>query len=207
MAEQLLVMPRKAVEMKRRNILVADDEPSDVAQIPDALTRRGYTVITAGDAKEAVRAHAWHPEKIDLLVSDVAMAPMNGCELATLLLTAQRDLRVLLVSDRPSKEVIERQQAAPPCALFLRRPFTSDELLVKVSESLRDHHPSRILNAAGRPGFTALKVSWMAMVSKIRGLYRKTIGWRHALIFEEGRHDPKTIRSPRTYGRVPRLNA
>jgi CheY-like chemotaxis protein len=70
------------------------------------------------------------------------MATMNGCELATLLLTAQRDLRVLLVSDRPGEEVLRRQQAAPPCELFLRRPFTSDELLVKVDESLRDHHAS-----------------------------------------------------------------
>jgi CheY-like chemotaxis protein len=140
MDEQLLVMPREAVEMsERRNILVADDEPSDVTLIADAMTRRGYTVITAGNGKEAVRAHAWHREKIDLLVTDVAMAPMNGCELATLLLTAQRDLRVLLVSDRPGEEVLRRQQAAPPCALFLRRPFTSDELLVKVDESLRDH--------------------------------------------------------------------
>jgi two-component system KDP operon response regulator KdpE len=176
---------------KGRSILVADDEPSDVTLIADVLTRRGYTVITAGDGKEAVRAHAWHPEKIDLLVTDVAMAPMNGCELATLLLTAQRDLRVLFVSDRASEEALRHKQAAPPCALFLRRPFTSDELFVKVRESLRDRQPSRGLNAAGHSSLTALKVSWMAMVSKIRGLHRKTIGWRHAVVFEEGRHGPR----------------
>jgi CheY-like chemotaxis protein len=37
---------------ERRNILVADDEPSDVTLIADAMTRRGYTVITAGNGKE-----------------------------------------------------------------------------------------------------------------------------------------------------------
>jgi len=125
-----------------RSILVANDRPSDMPLIVGTLTRRGYTVITATDGKEAIRAHARHPGKIDLLVTDVDMAPMNGCELATLLITAQSDLRVLFVSSHVGGEVLRRKQDIPG-ELVLPKPFTSDELLSKVGEALHDHSPSR----------------------------------------------------------------
>ena len=125
-----------------RSVLVADDRPSDMALIVGTLTRRGYTVITATDGKEAIRAHAWHPGKIDLLVTDVDMAPMNGFELATLLIVAQSDLRVLFVSSHVGEDVLRRKQDIPN-ELVLPRPFTSDELLFKVGEALHDHSPSR----------------------------------------------------------------
>jgi len=96
-----------------RSILVADDRPTDIALIVGALTRRGYTVITATDGKEAIRAHAWHPGKIDLLVTDVDMAPMNGCVLATLLVTAQSDLRVVFVSSHVGGYMLRRKQDIP----------------------------------------------------------------------------------------------
>ena len=104
--------------------------------IVGTLTRRGYTVITATDGREAIRAHARHPGKIDLLVTDVDMAPMNGCELATLI-TAQSDLRVLFVSSDVRGEVLRRKQDIPG-ELVLPKPFTSGELLSKVGEAL--HH-------------------------------------------------------------------
>ena len=141
-----------------RSVLVADDRPSDFALIVGTLTRRGYTVITATDGKEAIRAHAWHPGKIDLLVTDVDMAPMNGCELATLLITAQSDLRVLFVSSHVSGEVLRRKQDIPSERL-LPKPFTSDELLSKVGEALHDQ-------PLNRPGHTGLGVGWRAMVSR-----------------------------------------
>src|SRR5690242_3463432 len=102
-----------------RSVLVADDEEDDIALIAAVLTRRGYTVITATDGREAVRAHAWHPEKIDLLVTDIAMASMNGLELAALLMSAQQDLKVLFVSGYLGEDVLLRRKQAIPGALFL----------------------------------------------------------------------------------------
>ncbi len=135
-----------------RSILVADDEENDIALIAAALTRRGYTVITATDGREAVRAHARHPGKIDLLVTDIAMAPMNGLELAALLMTAQQDLKVLFVSGHVGEYVLLRRKQAIAGALFLRKPFTSDQLLAKVGEALHDDPPTRALTAAGNSG-------------------------------------------------------
>jgi two-component system, cell cycle sensor histidine kinase and response regulator CckA len=135
-----------------RSVLVADDEEDDIALISAALTRRGYTVITATDGREAVRAHAWHPEKIDLLVTDIAMAPMNGLELAALLMTAQQDLKVLFVSGYVGEDVLLRRKQAIPGALFLRKPFTSDQLLGKVGEALNDGPPIRALSVPGNSG-------------------------------------------------------
>ena len=135
-----------------RSVLVADDEEDDIALIAAALTRRGYTVITATDGREAVRAHARHPENIDLLVADIAMAPMNGLELAALLMTAQEDLKVLFVSGYVGEYALLRRKQAIPGALFLRKPFTSDQLLGKVGEALHDDPPILALTAAGNSG-------------------------------------------------------
>jgi CheY-like chemotaxis protein len=159
------------------SVLVADDRPSDIALIVGTLTRRGYTVITAPDGKEAIRAHAGYPGKIDLLVTDVDMAPMNGCELATLLITAQSDLRVLFVSGHVGGEVLRRKQHNPG-ELLLPKPFTSDELLCKVGEALHDHPPSR-------PGDSGLGVGWRAMVSRFLAFAAERLA-KHMLVFGDG---------------------
>ena len=92
-------------------------------------------VITATDGPAAIRAHAGRANQIDLLITDVAMAPMTGYELADCLRAVQGGLPVLYVSGYVGAEMLRR---LPPRrnASFLRKPFTSDELLAKVSEAL-----------------------------------------------------------------------
>ena len=162
-----------------RSILVANDRPSDMPLIVGTLTRRGYTVITATDGKEAIRAHAWHPGKIDLLVTDVDMAPMNGCELATLLIVAQSDLRVLFVSSHVGGEVLRRKKHILG-ELFLPKPFTSDQLLCKVREALHNQPRSR-------PGQSRHGMGWRAMVSRFWVFGAERVA-KHMLVFGHGGH-------------------
>jgi DNA-binding NtrC family response regulator len=61
-----------------RSILVVDDEPGMRAALSEALTRSGYSVLTATDGIEAL-------EKVkrgafDLVITDVRMPQMNGLE-------------------------------------------------------------------------------------------------------------------------------
>jgi two-component system cell cycle sensor histidine kinase/response regulator CckA len=135
-----------------RSVLVVDDEVGDLDLIANALISAGYSVVTAINAKEAVRKHAWYPAKIDLLVTDLVTAPMTGCDLAALLTTAQPELPVLFVSGYAGEKLLRRNKAIPKM-FFLRKPFTSDELLGKVRDALGDG--ARILNAGAHSSLEA----------------------------------------------------
>jgi len=118
-----------------QTVLIVDDEPSDLELVQEVLARRGYTVITATDAPHAIALA--QRNKFDLLLTDVAMAPVNGCELAMRLMASRQDLRVLFISGHVGEEAL-RYQKVPAGARFLRKPFTPDDLLRKVRESLQD---------------------------------------------------------------------
>jgi FixJ family two-component response regulator len=111
--------------------------------------------------------------------ADATMAPMNSCELATLLITAQEDLKVLFVSGCAGEKAPRRKQASPG-ALFLPKPFTSNALVSKVGEALHDEPPSRALTASGYS--TLWEVAEGAMVSKFCGLCGGTIGYTDASV-------------------------
>lgn len=66
-------------------LLVVDDEESILRLIGDTLEPMGYTVLTASDAEEAVNIGKDPQRRIDLLLTDVIMAKMNGKELANAL--------------------------------------------------------------------------------------------------------------------------
>ena len=127
-------------------VLVVDDEEWDLALIAGILKRGGYNVIAATDGMKAVREHA-RVNRVDLLITDVAMAPMTGYELADVLTTAQDDLRVLYVSSNVGEEVL-RYRKSVSNALFLRKPFTSEALLAKVNQALH-RKANRVLTAGG----------------------------------------------------------
>src|SRR6185436_7651663 len=75
--------------------LVVDDEPEDLKILCDGLAHLGYDVISAGDGESAIREFYAHRGSIALVVTDVAMSPMNGCELAAKLLKANPQLQIV----------------------------------------------------------------------------------------------------------------
>src|SRR5947207_2145836 len=75
-----------------RRALAVDDEPSDLEAIRHTLVRAGYDVETANDAKTAMEIFQ-SDGGFDLLVTDVAMSPTNGCDLAADLVKLKPDLR------------------------------------------------------------------------------------------------------------------
>jgi DNA-binding NtrC family response regulator len=109
-------------------ILVVDDEPSDLDMARNSLESRGYRVVTAGDAHAAVRLYRELDRPIALLIADVAMAPINGCDLALQLTAMQPDLKVLFISGYTGAEVLRREGIPGLNAAFLRKPFNAQQL-------------------------------------------------------------------------------
>ncbi len=69
--------------MNSKTILVADDEPEQVATLQALLSERGYKVITALSGEQALqKALSFQP---DLIILDIMMPKMDGTEVAMLL--------------------------------------------------------------------------------------------------------------------------
>jgi CheY-like chemotaxis protein len=79
------------------SLLLCNLLSSDLEILSNALSEFGYQIIAASDGASALREFNANRGAIDLLVTDIAMAPMNGCELAAKLLKARLDLRVVRV--------------------------------------------------------------------------------------------------------------
>ena len=115
-----------------RTILLVDDEPSDLEVARKALEGLGYEILAAEDGHSALSLYREHGKPIALLVTDVAMAPMNGCELAVQLAAIQMDIKVLFVSGYTGAGVLRRERIAELNAAFLRKPFTVEQLTTQV---------------------------------------------------------------------------
>ena len=101
-------------------ILVVDDEEPVRRMVCLVLQSHGHTVLAAPDGRCALATLAG--DKIDLLISDVAMPHMTGHELAAMVSHSHPRLPVLLMSGS------ERPDGYP----FIAKPFRPQSLLAAV---------------------------------------------------------------------------
>ena len=112
-------------------ILVTEDEPQVATIIHRILQAKGYSVLTAGNGKEALAVSAGHAGRIDLLVTDVIMPELGGVELAEQLRRTRPATRVLYISGYTSSEM-DRRGVLRAGSAFLQKPFTGSGLALAV---------------------------------------------------------------------------
>jgi PAS domain S-box-containing protein len=113
---------------KVRVILLAEDEPAVRDFAKRALERAGYTVLTAGDGDDALRASRAWDNPIDVLVTDVVMPGMHGPELAYRIRRERPEIGILYISGYAEDAVATGGEFATPGA-FLPKPFSSEALI------------------------------------------------------------------------------
>jgi CheY-like chemotaxis protein len=116
-------------------VLLVEDEGAVRAVNRHTLGRVGYTVLEAGDGKEALRVAAQHRGTIHLLVTDVVMPGLGGRQLAEQLSVLRPELRVLYVSGYPDDAVV-RHGILVGEVNFLQKPFPPVVLARKVRDVL-----------------------------------------------------------------------
>ena len=116
-------------------VLVVEDQAEVRALTTRILEARGYTVLEAASADDALRLADGNAKRIDLLLTDVVMPGMNGRELAERLAAQRRDLNVLFVSGYTG-EAIRQHGLLESGAAFLQKPFSPDVLARKVRDVL-----------------------------------------------------------------------
>jgi two-component system, cell cycle sensor histidine kinase and response regulator CckA len=120
---------------RQETILLVEDEEAVRRMIGASLRRDGYRVLEASTPSGACELVEQHPERIDLLLSDVVMPEMNGPALAQRLVGARPSLRVLFISGYADM-LAAPQSANNPNIDFLSKPFKASALAEKVRSIL-----------------------------------------------------------------------
>ena len=117
-------------------ILLVEDEAPVRAFAARALRLRGFSVIEAGDAEEALGLLKDADLKVDVFVTDVIMPGMDGPTWVQLALKNRPDVRVVFVSGY-AEESFAEQQAKIPNSSFLPKPFSLNDLSHAVQEQIQ----------------------------------------------------------------------
>jgi PAS domain S-box-containing protein len=117
------------------HLLLVEDDPDVRDSTAAILEELGYSVRTAPDPAKALRiAEEW--DALDMVISDVVMPGDIGVgEMVATLLAKRSDLPVLFISGY-SRDAIVRDGRIDAEVRFLSKPFSQDELAVKVREAL-----------------------------------------------------------------------
>jgi two-component system, cell cycle sensor histidine kinase and response regulator CckA len=119
----------------RETMLVVDDEEMVRRLAARILLGEGYHVVEAGGGQEAIRVLQRAFQRIDLVVTDVAMPGIGGRQLGETIFRCWPRVRVLFMSGFPAHRIVE-EGALDPASPFLQKPFTRDQLTRKVKDVL-----------------------------------------------------------------------
>jgi PAS domain S-box-containing protein len=139
--EQVVERVQEKTEESRHGqgecILVVEDEESILKLTKVILEGLGYVVLTAAMPVEALRLAQEHSGGIHLLLTDVVMPGLNGRELAERLQSLYPEIRCLFMSGYTAN-VIAHRGILDEGVSFIAKPFSREELAVKVREALGD---------------------------------------------------------------------
>jgi len=123
-----------------RTILVVDDDEWVRILARDVLAAEGYRVLEAADGQDAIRVAAEHTGPIHLLLTDVMMPGMNGCELAAGLVALLPGLKVMFMSAYDRDFLVAR--GLNPGGPVITKPFTIEYLTRRVQMVLDRRAPA-----------------------------------------------------------------
>lgn len=112
-------------------VLLVEDEAPVRAFASRALRLRGYTVIEAENAEDALRMLEDEALAVDVFVTDVIMPGMDGPSWVREALKRRPDTRVVFVSGYAEESLTENRERIPN-SVFLPKPFSLSELTATV---------------------------------------------------------------------------
>ena len=119
--------------MKKKKILVVDDEQDVRETLESVLAKLDYNPVVAAGGKEALEIIKQN--KIDVVLSDLYMPEMDGIELLKRVKTENRNIVFLMITAHPTIETAV--DAIKKGAYdYLTKPFHIDEVKMKLNRAL-----------------------------------------------------------------------
>ena len=108
-------------------VLLVEDEAPVRTFASRALRMRGYTVIEAASAEDALKRLEDPALEVDVFVTDVVMPGMDGPSWVRKALENRPNVRVIFVSGY-AEDALSEDQARIPNSVFLPKPFSLNDL-------------------------------------------------------------------------------
>lgn len=120
-----------------QTVLIVDDEEILLTLGQTILSGFGYKVLTANSGQRALEVFGQAPSEIHLVITDMVMPGMSGREFSDNLRRLSSTVPILSTSG-----YVRGSGDENPNAAYLRKPYTSQELLRKVKQVLTPPSPS-----------------------------------------------------------------
>ncbi|MEO6301067.1 MAG: ATP-binding protein [Paracoccaceae bacterium] len=131
-------MPARKVMLRQGEgvVLLVEDEAPVRAFASRALRMRGYTVLEAENAEQALKVLDDPALTVDVFVTDVVMPGMDGPSWVRRALETRPNVKVIFVSGY-AEEVLAENQARIPNSVFLPKPFSLNDLTATVQGQMQ----------------------------------------------------------------------
>jgi signal transduction histidine kinase len=116
-------------------LLLVEDEENVRQPLIQILGSRGYKVLAAADALEAIQISQAHQGPIHLMITDILMDGLSGVERAERLSFKRPEMRVLFATGYPAGLTEGAKLGGD--ANLLKKPFSGRELATKIREILQ----------------------------------------------------------------------
>jgi len=120
--------------MIQASVLIVDDEPSVRQTLSEWMRKKNFHVFEAESGRQAMEMI--QRDDPDIVISDVVMPGMDGIQLLKAAKAVKADTPFLMISGYPSRSTavdIMKYGASD----YLPKPFTPEELVNRVSRTLR----------------------------------------------------------------------
>ncbi|PID36215.1 MAG: hybrid sensor histidine kinase/response regulator [Rhodobacterales bacterium] len=118
-------------------VLLVEDEAPVRVFASRVLNLKGYRVLEAESAEEALEILDREEAEVDLFISDIVLPEMDGPSWVEIALETRPEVNVIFMSGY-AREAVAEQQSRIPNSVFLKKPFSLAELLEVVGEQLDD---------------------------------------------------------------------
>ena len=176
--------------MKRKTILIVDDEPRLVRLVKVNLLASGYSVSTATDGKTAIEM--LESASYDLLILDIMLpGPFNGFE-ACKRIREFSDIPIIMLTGRAREQDRIRGFDAGADD-YITKPFSVEELLLRVKAILRRAHPSEEFPKGSTYKYGDLVINFAQRRVFVRNREVRLTATEYQILYHLGCHAGKII--------------
>lgn len=141
LVEKHLEMREEVLPVNGEMVLVVENELSLLPMIKMMLEQLGFKVLTASSSLMATNLAQKHKHEIILLITDVIMPEMTGCEVHDLVQKVIPQIKTIFMSGHPENILTQRGFKGSNLN-FLQKPFSINDLAEKISRlSLTSGYP------------------------------------------------------------------
>ena len=117
-------------------ILAVDDEPNILELLKFNLTKEGYQFISAANGRDAIKAA--NEEKPDLIILDIMLPEMDGCDILRTLKANRSTASIPVIMLSAKGDVLDKVLGLELGADdYVTKPFSPREILARVKVHLR----------------------------------------------------------------------